>query len=526
MKVALHQNHYDRDYEDFMSQFQTRFTSLINNGVEPLFTVECDGLWDLYLSGFTDADERQHHNCYCCKRFIEQYGGIVTISDDGLHSSVLWHTDDVPVEYRASFEAMSKAVRRSAIQGVFVSADKVWGTPEAGGWQHFFVTPPASIVHNKRTMTPFQVMAEKKEDFKNVRRSLADFNEHTLSTAMTLLETDSLYRAEKVIGPARWLNRLHAARKTAKNKDGVIWRAIATAPAGFCHPRSSMIGSLLEDIADGLSYDAVSRRFSAKMHPLSYQRPRAAPTEGAIAQAEKITEQLGAAGSLTRRFARLDEVKAIWRPARKESPKSDNGLFGHLKVKDETPQQMRIPAKTMTWEKFQRDILLSAERIELFVPSHESFAALVTAVNQDAPPIIQWDTEECRNPVSWYFWHGGSPATQFGVRANTFTDVDAITLKPSMWNGGYDHQGDGIFFALRGAKESRQPTACLFPEILKSEFHGIRSVIEAYSKNAVVEGLNEPHVAGLMLQSSTPWNITLRVTVAGKALEYKIDRFE
>jgi hypothetical protein len=527
MKVALHQNHYDRDYEDFVSQLQTRFTSLINNGTEPLFVVECDNLWDLYLSGFADADERQYHNCHCCKRFIEQFGGLVTINDAGLHSSVLWHTDDVPIVYRDSFKAMSKAVRRSDIRSVFVSADKVWGTPEAGGWQHLFITPPVSILHNKRTTTPFQVMAEKKEDFKNVRRSLAEFNEHTISTAMTLLETDSLYRSEKVIGPAKWLSQLHADMKTAKKKDGVIWRAIATAPAGFCHPRSSMIGTLLEDIAEGLSYDAVSRRFSTKMHSLSYQRPQAAPTEGAIAQAEKLMNQLGAAGSLARRFARLDEVKAIWRPLQKETSKGGGSLFGHLKAKGEiAEQQLRIPAKVMTWEKFQREVLMTAERIELLPPSHGSFTAFLTSVNEDAPPIIQWDTEDCRNPVSWYFYNGGATASSFGVKAGSFTDVDAIALKPSMWNGGYEHHGKAIFFALRAAKESRQPTLCLFPEILKSEFHGVRSVIEAYSSNANVEGLNEPHVAGLMLSNTQTWNILLRVTVAGRTMEYMIDRFE
>lgn len=53
-----------------------------------------------------------------------------------------------------------------------------------------------------------------------------------------------------------------------------------------------MIGTLLDDIASGMSFDSVSRRFAEKMHPLQYQRPQAAPSAGNIAQAEKIVEKL------------------------------------------------------------------------------------------------------------------------------------------------------------------------------------------------------------------------------------------
>ena len=69
----------------------------------------------------------------------------------------------------------------------------------------------------------------------------------------------------------------------------------------------------------------------------------------------------------------------------------------------------------MTWDKFQRTVLPSAERIEFLAPSHGSYTALVTAANAEAPPILQWDRDGARNPVSWYFWNGGSSASQFGL---------------------------------------------------------------------------------------------------------------
>src|SRR5690606_29886312 len=220
-------------------------------------------------------------------------------------------------------------------------------------------------------------------------------------------------------------------------RTNLVWLAVATAPAGFCHPRASMIGTLLEDIAAGKSYDEVAAAFAAKMHPLRYQRPQAAPAAGTIAAAERRVQELGIQRSLPRRFARLDEVQALWRPAPKKNDAPASGVFGHLKPKTAKPTSaaMNIPAQTMTWVKFRDEVLPTAERIELRAPEHGPYVALVTAVNMDAPPILQWDQEDARNPVSWYFWNGGSNARSFGLNGGSYVEVEAVALKPSMWNG-------------------------------------------------------------------------------------------
>jgi hypothetical protein len=363
-----------------------------------------------------------------------------------------------------------------------------------------------------------------------VMHALNEFTQPHIEQALTLIKTEALYRSEKVLGQAEWLHGLHIARAAAHGsaKANAVWRAIATAPAGFCHPRSSMIGTLLEDIAAGMEFSEVSRRFAAKMHPLAYQRPQAAPTAGAIAAAEKVMEQLGAAGSLARRFARLDEVQALWTPTKEKEAPAAGGVFGHLKPKDAAaPINMAVPPQVMTWEKFQRTVLPIAERIEYQAPIVGSYTSLVTAANADAPPILQWDSEEKRNPVSWYFWNRGSTAASFGLAAGAFCKVNAVALKPSMWNGGNEHQGAGVLFVLDGAAETRMAGAALFPEILKSELHGVRSVIEAYSRSAVIEGKDQQSAAGVMLtKGGNAWDAVLRVWVGGRSVDYKLDRWD
>jgi hypothetical protein len=105
--------------------------------------------------------------------------------------------------------------------------------------------------------------------------------------------------------------------------------------------------------------------------------------------------------------------------------------------------------------------------------------------------------------------------------------VEAIAFKPSMWNGGNEHQGHGVLFVLAGARESKMAGAALFPEILKAEFHGIRSVLEAYSRGASIEGMREPHAAGVMLtKGDKAWQATVRVWSGGKSLDYCLDRWD
>jgi hypothetical protein len=225
----------------------------------------------------------------------------------------------------------------------------------------------------------------------------------------------------------------------------------------------------------------------------------------------------------------LDEVQSIWLPrAVAEEAKPQRGVFSHLKAKDAAVvPNMKIPPLTMTWRKFQETILPTADRIQFHArASRDGFIALVTAVNADAPPILQWDTLERRNPVSWYFWHGGSAPEQFGITTGSLCEVSAVTLKPSMWYGNFSHHGEGVIFLLRDARETKKSGAGLFPECLKSEFHGVRSVIESFSQSSEITGMEEGSACGIGLSKGGTWSHVFRVTTKGKDIDYRLDRWD
>ena len=207
-----------------------------------------------------------------------------------------------------------------------------------------------------------------------------------------------------------------------------------------------MIGTILDDISAGFKYDVIKARFEAKMQPEQYRRAQVAPSAGTIKQAERLFEQLGLAPALQRRYARLDELPIsgmLWmsRPT-KQAQAESGGLFGHITPKQPTPAptvDIARTAITITWEKFQRVVLPNAQRMEVLIPhSANHFAALVTAADETAPPILKWDTPTARNPFSWYYAAGVDAEMRRRVVA-AGGQVENVDIRATlMWNNRND----------------------------------------------------------------------------------------
>lgn len=533
-------NQEDHEYDVFLEKINQRVAGLIAGG-RHLFLVDTGAvpLWDIYLSAFAGSPKAlQYHTCSACRHFIERYGSAVVISDDGLIESALWDVSLAPEPYKAAVAMMAHHVLSGSVIGPLVTSEQVLGHAKTGVWSHLHMRLPKAYLFPKtKVLTAGQKAAELREDHKNMKRALAEFPTELLAKALTLLEQDALYRSEKVRGPVAWLHQLQSAldylKVKGKRRDNIIWNAVASAPTGYTHPRSSMAGTLLEDLAAGMDFDTVSKRFASKMHPLAYQRPQAAPTAGNIKRGEEIIEKLGVAKSLERRFARLDEVQTIWKakPADAGVDPAFKGVFSHLKPKDtEELPSLNVPPTHITFVKFVATVLGKAEALEVYVSGGRCpFYGTVTAEHADAPPILQWDNPEDRNPVSWFTYTGGSTANQWGLAGGKFHPVAGVMLQPTMWAGDkYEHQGKGAVLIIEAAKDSRDSGNALFPECLISDLREIRATIEAYSRSAKLGGKEEASANGIGISGSAkaPPSVHVRATINGQRLEYIIDRWD
>lgn len=185
------------------------------------------------------------------------------------------------------------------------------------------------------------------------------------------------------------------------------------------------------------------------MRPSQHARTQAPPKEGAIKEAERLFARLELESALPRRYARLDEIPAVgrvWTPNARTSPRvAPGGVFSHLAEPAAPPLPGERGAVTMTWEKFQRTVLPSARTIEARIPNGaDRFAALITAANADAPPMLAWDRPDARNPFSWYYASGIDAEIRRRLHA-AGGRYEGVSLRFSlMWNNRNDLDAHAI----------------------------------------------------------------------------------
>jgi hypothetical protein len=493
-----------------------------------LLTVSTEGLWEQYLATFASPDLRQYHNCNECRRFIERFGGIVTVDEKGKTVSLMWdRTFETNCStYALANEQLRNMVESRPVAGVFLSGEHKLGVAKTGVWDHFSVNNPSPV--DVRVKTAEQQAAEKCEDFRVVNTALDRWTSDTMHRAVTLLKGDDLYRSGKVLPQAQWLFNLRVAvSRHKKARNNIVWKAVAEAPAGFCHPTSGMLGVLLDDISSGMAWDAVSRRFAEKMNPLQYQRPQAAPAAQTVKQAEDLFTKLGLVSALQRRYLRHYQVPMFWRPRRDPvviSP-APSGIFATVnpKVASRPSAPREFPGVTdTTWTKFEKQVLPTATKMELFVNDRDAFVGLATANDEQAPLLFQWN-----HPASWWFMNGGTFAREVNVAGNRFAEVEGLARHVHEW-GSVTPVGSfppGVFFALKGAKSvPATGGVAIFPECLRSELHGVRSVIEAFSKKARMGGVSD--VGGILYAKGDGTQRLVRVTAGGLVRTYRIDRWD
>lgn len=515
----------DDTFDMFADRVRQHFAAVVAQHGPHLFRVDAGDLNAIYLDNLPDQ-ARQHHTCSACRSFLTRYGNVVAITPGGDIIPAMWPNEPGPGIYDDSSVALYRAVAAGRVTGVFLSEHDTWGQPVTGLWTHFSVQPFS--IHQRVLLTAGQAMAEKREHHGTLSRALAEFKPEIVTQAVTLLEADAVYRAEKVIGPAKFLRDLHTALSGAgagSRRRNVIWRAVAGAPAGFCTPRSSMIGTLLEDLEAGTPFDSAKRKFAAKMHPLQYQRPQRQADAGNIAQAEKAVAALGIESSLRRRYARLEEVRTIWLPQPVGAQRAGGGVFDHLKAEPAPPVGNAMTPIKITWEKFARTVMPDARAMEVLLSGAMNLGALVTAVDPDAPPILQWDREDARNPVSWYLYNGGTRPERWALRSGTWGHVTGIALRPTMWVEGMDHHGKGAMFILEGARDTDIRELALFPECLRAELHSVRRTIEQFSKTRKIEEAEQASACGLIVTNQNEPH-SIRVHGAGGTVCYHIDRWD
>lgn len=520
----------DDGYLQYLMALTKRYRS--NTAGRPVFVTDFNKgkAWKRYMEAHGN---QKYHDCCACRSFINHFGGLVTINAAGRQKSALWHIEDATYQQGVIATAgLMELAETAKVTGVFYSDQHLLGAPIAGGWRHMHLENDAQWKSTvPEIKTPQQDMAKKREEYSGLMRAMREFTPAMLKTAEDALDSGQLYRAERVRPQLKWFAETRAECASGPKPDAnLVWLAVATAPAGFAHVRSSMLGSLLQDIAGGFAFDSIKARFNTKMQPGQYQSAQTAPKVGQIEAAEKAVEALGIAPAFARRYTDLLDLADafLWEPSEVYSdttpmgntsasvstnPKiAKPGVFDALKpdpVASGVPFAVAVPPRKMTWERFAQLTLPGAATIEFQVPLIGRFCGLTAAKDNSAPPILQWDMPGSRNTVSWCFPEPPARAEEWNLQPGTLVPVTGIIRSPNLWGEqAQEHHGQGVFLLLQGAKDTRNlPGGGLFVEHLRSELKPYRATIEAHLNKLTVAGADDPYTAafGIGLLAGNDW---------------------
>ena len=525
----------ERVFKHFNGAIRNAIIESFQRGAGRLFTVSTDGLYDIYLNSFnSDPIERKLHTCRCCEHFIRHYGGLVYLNESGASHTAVWNEahlmSGLPEWYWTAIRALANEVEKRLVTSQFLWSPANWGVEQSGGFSHFFATPQPCAF--EATLSPGQAMAVRREDFKHLAIVVKEWKAEHLGKAVGMLQAGGLANAPALLPMAQWLrdvqHRVHGKR--GKTRDNILWHAVSHAARGWCTPRGSALGALMDDIISGRGLAATTRAHDERMHPLKYQRPQAPPSAGNVVQAEKIFEKLGLAAALRRKPMAFDEVKLFWRPRTSLPRQPNGGVFGHLKTKDGPPPAtpntvLSTGVTVMTWAKFERDVLPRALKLHLKTPPQGSYCCFTTATDPAAPPIMKWDSPEHRNPGDWFTYNPSSPPSLWGLPTLAFVEVLGLAYPPSSWTSNHESKPLRVQAILQGARIERCPSLAIFPQSVKSELHEVRATIEAASKAGRLDPEPRQHASGYLLGGKGEAT-DLCVTTDVGLVYYRIDRLE
>ena len=407
-------------FKSVKNQVKEQFDKMVATG-KTLFVTDTnrDAMWDVYLNGFESEEERQHHNCNCCRQFIKNYGKIVIIEDGKL--TTVW--DFVPQDevYTNSINGLSEIVKASVIQNRFINDFLKLGTDSNFDmdanvtWNHFFVVAPTVCLVKKDQK---DTVLSQTRDNKNVfKRALEELTMDATETVLELIAQGSLYRGSESENLLKtFLQFQKDYNKTlAHKKDNFIWSAIGLyGNAGIFKIRNTAIGTLLVDLSGGRDLDSAVTAFEKMVAPTNYKRPTALITQGMIKEAEKAIEDMGLKDSLGRRFATPEDISVDNVIFVNRDAKVAGNVFEEMKEEAQINPKSLSKVEEITIDKFIEEVLPTAKGVEVLVENAHlaNLVSVIAPVEPSAPGLFKWD-----NPYSWSYVNALTDSIKERVKA-------------------------------------------------------------------------------------------------------------
>ena len=378
--------------------------------------VDRDKIWEVYLNSFP-TETRQEYNCNCCKSFLRQFSGIVAIKNNQVLS--IWDIDlkGIDEEYRAAVRNINKYIATLPVGDIFVTDTRKLGTIKNFDsiknvtWDHFAL----NLESSRKTVALVNhdsLKGSTRTSREVFKRGLDELTVDSAITVLELIAQKSLYRGEEFKGIVtafltlkREYDQLNAAEKEAFS-----WQVLGGSVTTI---RSTVIGSLLIDLSEGVGLDAAVGKFEAKVAPTNYKRPTALITPRMIEEAKKKIQELGFIDSLERRFAVLSDIN-VEDILFADRTTAISDVFADLAKDTLINPRTLSKVEEISIKDFIEKIVPTSKTIEVLLEQNHfaNLVSMVTAVNPDAPTLFKWE-----NPFSWAYTGGITDSLKEKVKA-------------------------------------------------------------------------------------------------------------
>lgn len=509
-------------FSDLKATFMKNFKKMAD---KRLFYVEIDRneVWDQYLNGF-EEQFKQEHNCNCCKSFLRQYAGIVTIENNKVVS--IWDNIETSPEYQKSIENLSKYINSLSVTDLFYTTQQKCGTDknrsETGVvWNHFFIEVPKNVVVNKNSLGTLQGSAR---DDKNVlKRSLDELTIDATETVLELIAQDSIYRGKEFQGVLQKFLELQKKYKKLNQaeKDSFCWVTSLESGQALSRIRNTAIGTLLIDLSAGVELDVAVAKFDKVMCPANYKRPTALVTPKMVEQAKEKLAELGLMESINRRFANETDL-SINDILFSDRPQTLTDIFDQVAKDTIVNPRSFSKVDEISIENFLTKVVPTAKTIEILLENSHlpNMVSLVTSESKDAKSPFKWD-----NNFSWSYTGSIADSIKEKVKAAGGNVVGELRTSLSWFN--YDDldlhvvepNGNKIYFSSKRSNTSGCLDVDMNAGMLRSKTP-VENIIWT-DKNLMKEGTYKVLVHNFTLREKTNSGFAVQIECNGEVFDFE-----
>jgi hypothetical protein len=443
----------------FAAAVRRRFDDLAEG---QLFVADSDrdAIWARYLAAFPAGSdpifrERTEHDCSCCRHFIRDIGNLVAIQNGELAS--VWDVTDLPFPYQTVADTMAAYVKTLAIRDVFLTPMAKHGTAvsheltESGtrAWSHFAVEAPRKFV----TADYVQKRGDIRTTFAVLLRGLTELAPSAVAAVADLIQNNAIYRGQEFQPQVQAFQELQArvfGINDPKVKEIAVWQMVSHPVARF---RNTVIGTLVQDLSEGVDLEAAVRMYEAKVAPQNYKRPTALITKAMVDSAMKTIQELDLEQALDRRHACLSDVSV------NSVLFVDNAVRGEMKggIKGLLMEAVKPAAfdpknaEDIGIDAFITSVLPRATGLRLYVDNSllGNFMSLTAPAHPDSRSLFRWDndfawsydgnvTDSIKEKVKRAGGMVEGVALRVSLAWHNYDDLDLHAITPS---GGHIYYG-------------------------------------------------------------------------------------